>query len=515
MPAAARSCAAASPITRSSIGCSPTALRARVSPRRVRGRGAQPLHQALQLHQQRHRQRQPAQRVGQHRREDVRVHLVDRRLRQDPAADDAKSTGRAPEDSYGIAKYAVELELRACRELFGLDYVIFRPHNVYGPRQNIGDRYRNVVGIFMNQILQGQPMTIFGDGTQTRAFSYIDDVAPMIAEAIDTPASWNQTFNVGADQPVLAAAAGRRRCRGDGRPGQRSAPRGAPRGAARALVARQGAAGVRRAAADAARRRARSDGRVGARHGARTSAPFDGIEIAKNLPAVMAGAVTGYHAAHLPEDPARAIVWKVVARASGGVGAAARARARARRRLLRLDQQRVGRAARVAVDIWPDVARYAAPGVEAVVLDVVARTSRGLGASAFDVVLASNVLEHFEPDVAASVVDDVGRAAEAGRTFRSSIQPNFRYASRQYFDDYTHRAVFTDVSLPSAAAGARVPDRSSCSRGSCRTRCAAAAPDPAMAGARVPASPLKPMAGQMLVVAHREPAQCISSRRSS
>ena len=69
--------------------------------------------------------------------------------------------------------------------MFGLRFVIFRPHNVYGPRQNIGDRYRNVVGIFMNQILQGRPMTIFGDGTQTRAFSYIDDVAPVMAEAIE------------------------------------------------------------------------------------------------------------------------------------------------------------------------------------------------------------------------------------------------------------------------------------------------------------------------------------------
>ena len=85
--------------------------------------------------------------------------------------------------------------------MFGLDYVIFRPHNVYGARQNIGDRYRNVVGIFMNQILQGQPMTIFGDGTQTRAFSYIDDVAPVMAAAIDAAAAWNQVFNVGADSP--------------------------------------------------------------------------------------------------------------------------------------------------------------------------------------------------------------------------------------------------------------------------------------------------------------------------
>jgi UDP-glucose 4-epimerase len=106
-----------------------------------------------------------------------------------------------PEDPYGIAKYAVELELATTRAMFGLDYIVFRPHNVYGPKQNIGDRYRNVVGIFMNQILQGQPMTIFGDGTQTRAFTSIDDVAPVMAEAIENPAAWNEVFNIGADVP--------------------------------------------------------------------------------------------------------------------------------------------------------------------------------------------------------------------------------------------------------------------------------------------------------------------------
>jgi len=106
-----------------------------------------------------------------------------------------------PEDPYGIAKYAVELDLKETHEMFGLNYVIFRPHNVYGEFQNIGDRYRNVIGIFMNQIMQGQPMTIFGDGQQTRAFSYIDDVAPVIAASIARPKSYNQVFNVGADKP--------------------------------------------------------------------------------------------------------------------------------------------------------------------------------------------------------------------------------------------------------------------------------------------------------------------------
>lgn len=106
-----------------------------------------------------------------------------------------------PEDPYGIAKYAVELDLRAAHKMFGLDYVVFRPHNVYGEHQNIGDRYRNVIGIFMNQIMQGKPMTIFGDGLQSRAFSYIDDVAPYIARSVDVSATYGQIINIGADEP--------------------------------------------------------------------------------------------------------------------------------------------------------------------------------------------------------------------------------------------------------------------------------------------------------------------------
>lgn len=121
-----------------------------------------------------------------------------------------------PEDPYGISKLAVEQELRVTHEMFGLDYVIFRPHNVYGERQNIGDRYRNVVGIFMNQLLQGKPMTIFGDGSQKRAFTHISDIAPILATCVENPAARNQVFNIGADTPysvnelaaVVAAAMG-------------------------------------------------------------------------------------------------------------------------------------------------------------------------------------------------------------------------------------------------------------------------------------------------------------------
>jgi UDP-glucose 4-epimerase len=107
-----------------------------------------------------------------------------------------------PEDPYGIAKYAVELDLEAAHRMFGLEYTVFRPHNVYGERQNIADPYRNVIGIFMNRVLQGEAMPVFGDGKQTRAFSHISDVAPAIAASPLIDGTRNEVFNIGADEPT-------------------------------------------------------------------------------------------------------------------------------------------------------------------------------------------------------------------------------------------------------------------------------------------------------------------------
>ncbi len=107
-----------------------------------------------------------------------------------------------PEDPYGIAKFAVEQELKITKEMFGLDYIIFRPHNVYGEFQNLGDKYRNVVGIFINQLMQGKSLTIFGDGEQSRAFSYVGDIAPIIANCINNKSAYNQIFNIGADREL-------------------------------------------------------------------------------------------------------------------------------------------------------------------------------------------------------------------------------------------------------------------------------------------------------------------------
>ena len=82
---------------------------------------------------------------------------------------------QAPIDPYGVAKFSVEQDLKIAYEQHGLKYTIIRPHNFYGINQNIWDKYRNVLGIWMYQILNNQQPTIFGDGEQTRAFSYVDD----------------------------------------------------------------------------------------------------------------------------------------------------------------------------------------------------------------------------------------------------------------------------------------------------------------------------------------------------
>jgi len=102
-----------------------------------------------------------------------------------------------PIDPYGVAKYACEMDIQIAGEQHGLDWCIIRPHNVYGIKQNIWDKYRNVLGIWMYQHTINEPMTIFGDGTQTRAFSYIDDsIEPLWKSAI-LPEASKQIINLG------------------------------------------------------------------------------------------------------------------------------------------------------------------------------------------------------------------------------------------------------------------------------------------------------------------------------
>ena len=209
----------------------------------------------------------------------------------------------------------------------------------------------------------------------------------------------------------------------------------------------------------------------------------------------------GYHDVHLQEHPARERVWRVVAdHLSRWIPPDAHVLEIGAGYCHWINAVRAGR--RVAIDTWPRIAEFAAAGVETRVLDA-SRELETFPAGHFHVALASNVLEHFDPETAARVLGDLHRILKPnGRLL--IVQPNFRYAYRSYFDDYTHRSIFTDVSLPALL----------------RTRgfnIAVVLPrflPYSMRGVRgsIPqwlvraylASPVKPRAGQMLIVATRD-----------
>ena len=107
-----------------------------------------------------------------------------------------------PIDPYGVAKYGCEMDIQIAGEQHGLDWTIIRPHNVYGVKQNIWDKYRNVLGIWMYQHLNGEPMTIFGDGEQTRAFSFIDDSLEPLWNAAIRPEASKQIINLGGIKEI-------------------------------------------------------------------------------------------------------------------------------------------------------------------------------------------------------------------------------------------------------------------------------------------------------------------------
>lgn len=104
----------------------------------------------------------------------------------------------APVDPYGIAKYACEMDIQVAGEQHNLDWCIIRPHNVYGIKQNIWDKYRNVLGIWMYQYMNNESMTIFGDGMQKRAFSFIDDCLEPLWKSATDPKASKQIINLGS-----------------------------------------------------------------------------------------------------------------------------------------------------------------------------------------------------------------------------------------------------------------------------------------------------------------------------
>lgn len=108
-----------------------------------------------------------------------------------------ETSPQIPVDPYGVAKLACEMDIKSACQQHNLEYCIIRPHNVYGPKQNIWDKYRNVIGIWMYLLLNNKNITIYGDGNQTRAFSYIDDILEPLWNAAIYEKSKNQEINLG------------------------------------------------------------------------------------------------------------------------------------------------------------------------------------------------------------------------------------------------------------------------------------------------------------------------------
>jgi UDP-glucose 4-epimerase len=108
-----------------------------------------------------------------------------------------------PVDPYGIAKVASEDVLKCIAELNDMEWVVAIPHNIVGPGQNYEDPYRNVMSIMINRVLQGKPPIIYGDGSQMRCFSYIDDCIYCLEKLGLDPSIKNDTFNIGPDEEFV------------------------------------------------------------------------------------------------------------------------------------------------------------------------------------------------------------------------------------------------------------------------------------------------------------------------
>lgn len=108
----------------------------------------------------------------------------------------------SPCDPYGIGKFSVELDLECARVQHDLKWTIVRPHSVYGPGQQISDSRRNVLCIWMRQFLNNEPISIYGDGLQQRAFTFISDIMEPLWKCGTEESTLHQVFNIGNDDEM-------------------------------------------------------------------------------------------------------------------------------------------------------------------------------------------------------------------------------------------------------------------------------------------------------------------------
>lgn len=109
-----------------------------------------------------------------------------------------------PQDPYGIGKAASEQYLKNLCDVHGVEWVIAVPHNIIGPRQKYDDPYRNVASIMINLMLQGRQPIIYGDGSQKRCFSFIQDDIGVLEKLAFEPGISRETFNIGPDEEFVS-----------------------------------------------------------------------------------------------------------------------------------------------------------------------------------------------------------------------------------------------------------------------------------------------------------------------
>jgi UDP-glucose 4-epimerase len=111
-----------------------------------------------------------------------------------------------PLSPYAAAKLAGEMYCRAFSQAFGLETVVLRFFNIYGPRQDAKSPYSGVIALFANAMLQGQSPTIYGDGLQSRDFVFVADAVQALLLAAETPSARGQVYNIGTGQATTVLA---------------------------------------------------------------------------------------------------------------------------------------------------------------------------------------------------------------------------------------------------------------------------------------------------------------------
>jgi UDP-glucose 4-epimerase len=109
----------------------------------------------------------------------------------------------SPVDPYAVAKVAAEDILKILAPMNNMEWNIAVPHNIVGPRQRYDDPFRNVMSIMVNRVLQGNPPIVYGDGTQTRCFSFIDDCIFCLEKLALDPNIKHEIINIGPDEEFI------------------------------------------------------------------------------------------------------------------------------------------------------------------------------------------------------------------------------------------------------------------------------------------------------------------------